>query len=298
MQKSTSAQGTRKYIIDIADGLPTILMQIDCDIADSNRSITNKYYYADGQILKRDECNYGAARVPGHWEEVWNEECFQTVCPYIQCSPKPDCCCDWCCGEPQWVEPIPAEVNIIPYYYVHDRLGSIRLVTDAFSTVVASYTYDSYGNKIASTGTSDNAYGFTGQQQFGEADSLVFLRARYYEPRVGRFISRDPLGVDPAGSQNNPFDPIKQYEDGMNLYEYVGNNPIMDRDPFGLRRRGVALTCEEKCEVRYRIATGACGSSFIASCLSGNPFGWVGWMICMEKARYKHMHCMADCVYI
>ena len=91
-------------------------------------------------------------------------------------------------------------------------------MTDDCGTEIVSYTYDGFGNLIASTGSSDNVYGFTGEQQFDEADSLVFLRARYYDTGVGRFISRDPLG----------------YYDLTNLYQYCINNPTNLIDPSGL----------------------------------------------------------------
>jgi len=70
------------------------------------------------------------------------------------------------------------------------------------------------GNLIASSGSITNPYGFTGQQQFGEADSLVFLRARYYNPAIGRFLQTDPIG----------------YYGGLNLYTYCDNNPLTQTD--------------------------------------------------------------------
>jgi RHS repeat-associated protein len=52
-----------------------------------------------------------------------------------------------------------------------------------------------------------------------EANGLYYMRARYYDPEVGRFISEDPLGFDGGG---------------VNLYVYGGNNPVLMVDPSGL----------------------------------------------------------------
>jgi RHS repeat-associated protein len=68
------------------------------------------------------------------------------------------------------------------------------------------------------SGVNQNNYGFTGEQQFAEENELIFLRARYYSPDIGRFIKRDPIG----------------YRGGLNLYGYVGNNPVLYTDPSGL----------------------------------------------------------------
>lgn len=55
----------------------------------------------------------------------------------------------------------------------------------------------------------------------------------YYQPETGRFMQRDPLGVNPMGDENNPFAVQKQYSDSMNIYEYVRSNVMSYVDPFG-----------------------------------------------------------------
>jgi RHS repeat-associated protein len=61
-----------------------------------------------------------------------------------------------------------------------------------------------------------------------------FQTKAYYQPQEGRFMQRDPLGVNPAGGVHNSFTIRKQYSDGMNLYEYLLSNPLSSLDPFGL----------------------------------------------------------------
>gem|GEM_PF-2105908 len=115
-------------------------------------------------------------------------------------------------------------------YYQHDGLGSTRLLTNSTSVLIASYAYDSFGNVIASSGTNDNAYGFTGEQQFEEVNNMVFLRARYYDPKMGRFISRDPIG----------------YKGGLNLYAYARNNPVIYIDLRGTKCQDASNSPEVK----------------------------------------------------
>ncbi|NOT59709.1 MAG: RHS repeat-associated core domain-containing protein, partial [Acidobacteria bacterium] len=79
---------------------------------------------------------------------------------------------------------------------------------------VNSFSYDAFGNSVSSSAT---RYGFTGREADAET-GLMYYRARFYDPVVGRFISEDPIGL--AG--------------GINLYGYVGNDPQNGTDPLGL----------------------------------------------------------------
>jgi len=73
------------------------------------------------------------------------------------------------------------------YYYVYDGLGSVRVLTNAGDTVTDTYAYDAFGNTTHGLGSSPNPYQFNGQSN--DATGLYFLRARYYNPGDGRFLS-------------------------------------------------------------------------------------------------------------
>jgi RHS repeat-associated protein len=98
----------------------------------------------------------------------------------------------------------------------HDQLGSTRLVTDSTGVGQATYTYDAYGNLAAGTGTITNPLRFAGQYRDGES-SLYYLRARYYDPSTGQFVTRDPANA----TTREP-------------YGYVADNPLNATDPTGL----------------------------------------------------------------
>jgi RHS repeat-associated protein len=93
---------------------------------------------------------------------------------------------------------------------------------------VAGYDYDAYGQLFASSGSADESYLYTGQQ-FDDLTGLYSLRARYYDPSLGRFLSRDTWAYD-LGS------PIE-----MNRYGYVGANPVNRYDPSGYYGLGYGL---------------------------------------------------------
>ena len=84
-------------------------------------------------------------------------------------------------------EPLAAEDGCGPLTYYHvDGLGSIRKRTNQAGAVVHEYRYDAWGN--IEMGASEPGYAFTGREWDPES-GLYYYRARYYDPRVGRFIS-------------------------------------------------------------------------------------------------------------
>jgi len=64
--------------------------------------------------------------------------------------------------------------------------------------------------------------------------TLQINRHRYYDYYTGRWLTQDPLGIDPAGEQQNPFGIPGQYLEARNLYEYANSRPVSRYDPMGL----------------------------------------------------------------
>ena len=100
-------------------------------------------------------------------------------------------------------------------YFHFDHLGNVVAVTDDSQSVTHRYSYWPYGSVAASIEEDFNPFRFVGQ--FGvmyETPDLYFMRARYYDPEVGRFISHDPIWSE-------------------NLYLYAIGNPLRWTDPSG-----------------------------------------------------------------
>ena len=101
-------------------------------------------------------------------------------------------------------------------YYAQDQVGSVVATVDPQGQVTARLSYDSYGNIIQSSGTlPDYRYAWL----YAHPQSGLYLATyRAYDPKIGRWLSRDPIRE--AG--------------GLNLYGYVGGDPLGHRDPLGL----------------------------------------------------------------
>jgi RHS repeat-associated protein len=110
-----------------------------------------------------------------------------------------------------------------PYYYVHDRLGSVRLMIDNSGTAVNSYTYKPYGQFYdgeCNETMLDNPWAFTGQY-YDEEIAQYYLRARQYDPKMMRFTSRDPA------------ESVRQEPLTLHKYLYCINSPMLYVDLKG-----------------------------------------------------------------
>jgi len=101
-----------------------------------------------------------------------------------------------------------------------DTLGSTRAIVDNSGHLTDTYDNSPYGELRKHSGTSDNAFLFTGEQYDPEA-GLYYLRARYYSPELARFLTRDTY-------EGTLTDPLSQ-----NPYLYARGNPAVYVDPSG-----------------------------------------------------------------
>ena len=107
-----------------------------------------------------------------------------------------------------------------PSFYVYDGGGSVRQLTNSEGVVTDEYEYDAYGNSFTKTGNTPNNYLYRGEQYDSDL-GLYYLRARYYNPNTGRFMSRDPEDGD-------SFDPKS-----LHKYLYAGGDPVNGWDATG-----------------------------------------------------------------
>jgi RHS repeat-associated protein len=160
------------------------------------------------------------------------------------------------------------------YYYHQNALWSVAALTDSAANPVERSVYDAYGFVTVTDGAfnpiAPNAWGtphsaianpylFTGRQ-LDEETGIYYYRARYYDTGKGRFLQRDP----------------REYEDGMNLYEYVQSKPVKLLDPSGL------CCCDGGCTPPT--PGGTCGAWDLTTTQCSDPCS--GWSFTWKCSSY------------
>ena len=128
-------------------------------------------------------------------------------------------------------------------FYGYDSKGNVTTLTDSSGSQVGSYTYDGWGNTVASSGAKagENPYRFSTKEAISGLYSYGF---RFYSPGLGRWINRDPI----------------REKGGGNIYAFVGNNPVNHSDA-----RGLCSSCKTEKRVthqRYPLWLSGGGSTF------------------------------------
>jgi RHS repeat-associated protein len=169
-----------------------------------------------------------------------------------------------------------------PSFYGYDGGGNVRQLTSSAGAVTDTYEYDAFGNKINSTGTTPNNYLYRGEQYDPDL-GLYYLRARYYNPLTGRFLSRDP-------EDGTPYDPKT-----LHKYLYAGGDPVNAKDPTGredAEEYGFLYT-----EIRtgltayeYGFALGVAAKYF---CYGDAIYALVHWALTSESASPLEIVCLA-----
>ena len=130
----------------------------------------------------------------------------------------------------------------LSYYHRDEQLSTV-FVTDGQGEIRNSYQYDAFGIPLETTEQLNNRIRYTGQQ-YDELTEQYYLRARYYNPVAGRFMQEDVYQGD-----------------GLNLYAYCGNNPVVYYDPSGYASTSTGKACPPKGKISERVDETSYGKS-------------------------------------
>ena len=169
-------------------------------------------------------------------------------------------------------------------------------MTDETGVMNTQYNYSPFGETTITGEPSDNPFQYTGREN--DNTGLYYYRARYYSPELKRFISEDPIGL--AGGD-------------VNLYGYVGNNPVNQTDSMGLSPDGPVIGppgggswpppppgdwCETGCYLTLFNDYYWCNVGWSYGCLN-DPLNCdnkgKGAAECKKRAYDKYQKCISDC---
>jgi len=118
-------------------------------------------------------------------------------------------------------KPLARKIGTAYYYYIYNGHGDVIALADESGNLVNSYDYDEWGNLTSSQEQVANPIKYAGEY-YDQESGYYYLRARYYDPSAGRFISKDSV----EGDITNPL--------SLNLYTYCYNDPLGYIDPSGM----------------------------------------------------------------
>jgi RHS repeat-associated protein len=121
-------------------------------------------------------------------------------------------------------EPLATLRSSTTSYFEQDGLDSVTSLSNGAGALAQTYTFDSFGNQTASSGSLTNPFRYTGRE-FDSESGLYFMRERYFDPATGRFLNEDPTA----------------FNGGINFYRYASNDPANLIDPFGLNPYAPAI---------------------------------------------------------
>ena len=144
----------------------------------------------------------------------------------------------------------------LSYYHRDEQLSTV-FVTDGQGEIRNSYQYDAFGIPLETTEQLNNRIRYTGQQ-YDDVTGQYYLRARYYNPVAGRFMQEDVYQGD-----------------GLNLYAYCGNNPVVYDDPSGYASTSTGKACPPQGKISESVDES--GTSSVAKPNHGQGFSSKGY---------------------
>ena len=189
--------------------------------ADNDGNVLKEYVYLEGDIFAHFQYEVPAPAPP---EAASSAEPSQAAAPEPMLVDNPPAVAE--ASTPSDTSFLPAIYMLLllnkksaegAYYYINDHLGAPQVITDDTGSVVWRAEYLPFGNVNIFVAEIENNLRFPGQYYDAET-GLHYNWNRYYDPETGRYIAADPIGLD----------------GGMNLYAYVGGDPINGVDPLGL----------------------------------------------------------------
>lgn len=142
--------------------------------------------------------------------------------------------------------------SIKDYYYLYNGHGDVVQIVNSAGEIVNSYSYDVWGNISNQKEEIVNSFKYAGEIYDSET-GLYYLRARYYDSSIGRFINEDTV----EGQIDNPL--------SLNIYTYVSNNPLKYIDPSGHKEAKLANPVVDTNQLNYLKSLVSSGSSKVKS---------------------------------